>query len=261
MINRWSRIAATFGLILLSLSVLAETAYVIDRVAVGIHADRTPDSAIIKVYPTGTELEVIKQEDDIAQVKAADGTTGWIEIGYLMPDPPASELLAELKEKNRKLESELDSANESLAALRQNPDNQQPPNGAASEEQIVQLAAAQQQVQELEQQLASQQQEAVELNTRLAEAGNPSGQVNASDETNKKLRSENEQLKEQLQAAKDATPLISLGNDSVENIVPAGFPALWILVLVLIILLLGPFLGGIYWMDRRQRRRHGGFRL
>ena len=50
--------------LLLSLpaTVIAETAYVTDKLMAGIHQDNTTGSIIIKVIPTGTKLEILKQE-------------------------------------------------------------------------------------------------------------------------------------------------------------------------------------------------------
>ena len=55
----------------------AETAYVIDKLLVGVHRERDLNSSIIKVLPTGTALEVLERREQLARVKDAEGTEGW----------------------------------------------------------------------------------------------------------------------------------------------------------------------------------------
>jgi len=68
----------------------AENAYVIDKLLVGVHQDQNLTSAIIKVLPTGTKLEVLKREGELALVKDAQGASGWVDSAYLMEAAPAS---------------------------------------------------------------------------------------------------------------------------------------------------------------------------
>ena len=67
------------GCLVVSWSACAETAYIIDKLLVGLHEDKALNSAIIKLLPTGTRLFIIKREGNLAQVKTPGGTTGWVD--------------------------------------------------------------------------------------------------------------------------------------------------------------------------------------
>ena len=85
----------------------AETAYVIDRLLVPIHAEQSLDSEIAKVVPTGTPLEVMKRTTEWAQVRALDGTTGWIDAAYLMAELPAQRIASDLASENDSLKTRI----------------------------------------------------------------------------------------------------------------------------------------------------------
>ena len=85
----------------------AEPAYVIDKLLVGIHETKDPDSAIVKVIATGAALEVIKREGDAANVREAGGAAGWIDAAYLSIELPARQRVAELEKSKIALEDKL----------------------------------------------------------------------------------------------------------------------------------------------------------
>jgi len=72
----------------LPIKLLAETVYITDSVLVGLHEEKSIDSAILKVLPTGTVLEVIKRDNDFVHVRDPKGVTGWISNNYLMTNEP-----------------------------------------------------------------------------------------------------------------------------------------------------------------------------
>jgi uncharacterized protein YgiM (DUF1202 family) len=82
----------------------AETAYVIDRLLVGIHAEKNLDSAIVKVLPTGTELEVLERDGELAYVAEPEGAKGWVDAAYLSDAPPARTRIPELEREKSALE-------------------------------------------------------------------------------------------------------------------------------------------------------------
>ena len=86
---------------------VADTAFVIDRLLVGIHESKDADSAIVKVVPTGTQLEVIKRDGDVATVREPGGASGWVDAAYLSPEPPARLRVAELEKSKVALEARL----------------------------------------------------------------------------------------------------------------------------------------------------------
>lgn len=73
---------------------IAETVYVTNNLQIGLHADKTTDSPIIKVMASGTPLEVIKAEDKTTNVRTAEGEVGWIDNSYLLQNKPSSAVSA-----------------------------------------------------------------------------------------------------------------------------------------------------------------------
>ena len=86
----------------------AETVYVIDKLLVGRPPGPKPDSAIIKVLPTGTKLEVVQRQGELALIEDPEGTRGWVDVAYLMDDAPARVLVDQLQAANKELKEKLD---------------------------------------------------------------------------------------------------------------------------------------------------------
>ncbi len=230
-------------------SLAAETAYVIDKLLVGVHKEEDLNSAIVKVLPTGTQLEVIQRKGEIAKVKDGEGITGWVDAAYLMPQPPAETQVAQLKQEKQALADRL----KALEA--------KGTKGAPSS----QLDELTNENTDLKSQLSNQKLRSSELETELnalrktaADAGSAGGSVAA------ELRTANLKLTEELNQARrsleDADAKLSAGTPlgQASSMLGASSP----LALLLTTLLLGTaFAGGAYYMDYRNRRRHGGFRV
>ena len=82
----------------------AETAFVIDRLLVGVHEEKNLDSAIVKVLPTGTELEVLERDGELAYVAEPGGAKGWVDAAYLTDEQPAQLRIPELEREKAALE-------------------------------------------------------------------------------------------------------------------------------------------------------------
>lgn len=76
----------------------AETLYVAERLRLGLHAEPTDESAVLKTVETGVPLEVVERRENYVQVREPQGAVGWIEGRFLTPDPPARLRLAKLQE-------------------------------------------------------------------------------------------------------------------------------------------------------------------
>ncbi|MEE8234125.1 MAG: TIGR04211 family SH3 domain-containing protein, partial [Gammaproteobacteria bacterium] len=99
-----------FLLPLISVNSQAETVYITDSLLVGLHEEKSIDSPILKVLPTGTTLEVIKRDDDFVHVRDPKGVSGWISNSYLTTNnPDKNENMDEgaAQSKIRELEAEL----------------------------------------------------------------------------------------------------------------------------------------------------------
>lgn len=100
-----------FSLLLLMASgqVLAESVYVIDVLRVGIRATPTGSGASETVVKSGDKLEVLEKGEKYFRVRAADGTEGWVNKGYLSETPTAALRIVALERENDQLRREIDS--------------------------------------------------------------------------------------------------------------------------------------------------------
>jgi len=220
----------------------AESAYVIDKLLVGIHRDKSLDSPIIKVLPTGTELEVLERDGELALVRGPEGEEGWIDAGYLMPEQPAALVVDRLERENRELERRLAEAEARLGRMGE-------PRGES--------AAEAAEAGTLERKLASERLRAGELAARISELQGKLQASSAKAARVGELEARIEALQAELEAFGSAAgegggAVLAIGR------LLLGSKAA---VICLLGLLLAAFLGGMFAMDSIQRKRHGGFRL
>jgi SH3 domain protein len=227
----------------------AETGYVIDKLTIGIHADKSPDSPILKLFTTGDKFEVLKREGDFIQVRGPKGEIGWVEAGYLTMEEPARAVVERLEKRTSELETQLKAAQEKTKGQStSDPQGPPPPSNEAT-------LALSQQNETLKQQISAERLKVEQLQAKLAAAGKNATPSNSENEALlQHLRLENQALKESLTEAIEKIPT---GIDSVANtILGNGY---WIGLAIL--LLVASFWSGMYWVDRRRRKRYGGFRL
>jgi hypothetical protein len=84
----------------------AETLYVAERLRIGLRADITETSAVVKTVETGTPLEMIERAENFVQVRDPQGAVGWTEARYLTPELPARLQLVKLQEDLAKSKSQ-----------------------------------------------------------------------------------------------------------------------------------------------------------
>jgi SH3 domain protein len=93
----------------------AEQAFVSDRLLLGLHAERQRESAILKLLPSATAVEVLERQGAFARVRDPEGAEGWVDASYLTEDRPARLSLADLQAAQKELAAELDAARRELA--------------------------------------------------------------------------------------------------------------------------------------------------
>lgn len=76
----------------------AETVYVIDKLYVGMRAEASETSPVIKSVESGTTLEVLQRIEKYVYVRDKQGTSGWVEARYLTADAPARLQMGKLQE-------------------------------------------------------------------------------------------------------------------------------------------------------------------
>ncbi len=241
-------------LLLGTTSALAETSYVIDKLLVGVHADKNLDSAIIKVLPTGTRLEVIERDGELALIEDPEQVRGWVDSAYLTVEVPAALRLAELQRDKDKLEKQLAEAASATPATAD-------AGGAGSAE----IEALTKENTELKGKLSEQRLRAGKLQTEIA-AVRAEMQNNAAppDARIVELERDRDALNGKLEDAEDqiaelsARASLKATSDLVPLVLKEYASAIAIIVLVIMVFAFG---AGIYVVDLLNRRRHGGFRV
>lgn len=235
----------------------AETVFVIDKLLVGVHQDQDLNSAIIKVLPTGTKLEVLTRKGELAKVKDPEGVSGWVDAAYLMDEPPAEAQLQQLQQDRQALADRLKAleANASTAA----DSNGQPPGGNPKVDALTNENTS------LKSQLSAQKLKNAELEAELGELRKTAANAAlGGGSVASELQTANLNLKRELEAAVEQNNALQarIGGDQPLTALVAGFNLLSTPVLIgLGLLLAAAFAAGAYLVDYLSRRRHGGFRV
>ena len=106
------RLAVIIGLLLLTtLSAslaFANTVYITDKITVDIYSDKAAQGKLIKSLPSGTVVDVLTRENEVAKVRTRDKVVGWIETKYLTNEKPTQieylQLAVKYKEAQAKIE-------------------------------------------------------------------------------------------------------------------------------------------------------------
>ena len=253
----------------------AETVYITDKLLVGVHADKTVDSPILKVFPTGTTFEVLKRDGDFAQVKGPDGITGWVDANYITTDQPAAAVVQMLESKNHDLEESVKAAEAKAADLDAKLKAAPAAGGAGKPSADAQADKLRKDNDDLQKALNAEHGKTADLQLQINKLkSQPPPAGDAGDKTALNLlQQENEELKQALKSARTqaSEPAeTSAGNAAAATASPlarvmapllalVGSPKVW--GIILLVLLLASFGGGVYLTDYLARKRHGGFRL
>jgi SH3 domain protein len=209
--------------------VLAEVAYVTDEVNIGLHKEPTNESPIIKLVPSGTELNIIERENDLIHVEEPEGVRGWINTQNALNNKPGKTKINELETTNKELHKKIETLEKKSTEL------------------ISQG--------ELEKKLNSERLKVGELQVELTNIKSRAGNIQTSDKLLtdiEQLKNANKQLIDQLESA-GINRKNSLGSIKPEN-ESSSFS------IFLIIFIFG-IVSGLFILDYINRRRHGGFRI
>ena len=239
-----------------ALATATETAYVIDKLLVGVHRERDLNSGIIKVLPTGTALEVLERREQLARVKDPEGVEGWVDAAYLMKEPSAASQLADARQERQMLLERIKALEARTAT------GAAPAGTVAVPADRAKLDALTNENTELKSQLSSLKLRGSELEEQLkARVGRD---VGADGSIAGELRKANLQLSDALDDLKrrNAELEAQVAADSALGRAASAIrlTSPWALLGMLVMLGLA-FAAGMYCMDYLNRRRHGGFRL
>ncbi|MFQ5659240.1 MAG: TIGR04211 family SH3 domain-containing protein [Gammaproteobacteria bacterium] len=262
MISSTSKLLCSSLLLLFTATVGAETAYITDELKAGLHEERTLDSPIVKIVPSGTHMEVIKRTERLSFVRDPQGITGWIDNSYLKQQIPASERLKLAQTKSANLEKELTDARQQLKALQSklNVKTQNDPG------EVNALNKLKHEHTTLQQQYNSERLKAGELQVQLTELRKRIGQDNDNASLYNQIRQlqeDNKNLEVKLANAQEANQslrTIQTSNKAAAN-AHHDFTAWQGLFTYIAIAVVIGFGLGIYLLDYTNRRRHGGFRI
>lgn len=184
----------------LPLVAAAETAYVTDKLRLGLHQSPDTSDRAFRMLESGQQLEVLFRDGNYASVQLPDGVQGHVKAAYLVTEKPARLVLAETEAERDALRAELEQAREALAAPEAN------------------IAALRNQVDDLTSRLEQAQARTAAL---------------------ERERTDIADLRQRFRGS---------------------LPLTWVGAATAVCLVAG-FLVGIWWVDRQNRRRHGGIRV
>ena len=234
-----------FLIALLPIQLQAETVYITNSLLVGLHEEKSIDSAILKVLPTGTALEIIKREDESVNVRDPAGVVGWINNSYLMTNDPnknGSLDSSAAQVRIRELEAEL----HDIRMQQASPDQWH----VTDPEEITKLKNDNK---KLNQQLISEKLQSGELQANLAELRNQVSQSANNHQFTDKIKlltDTNTQLEDDIKQLQAGSKTTESAIDSIYNLLIASGITLLIGLLV-----------GIIIMISREKRRLGGLKL
>jgi SH3 domain protein len=234
-----------FLITFLPLQLQAETVYITDSLLVGLHEEKSIGSAILKVLPTGTPLEVIERDGESVNVRDTEGDLGWISNSYLISNDPSkngSMDSSAAQERIRALEAEL----QNTKMLQE--ESEQDPTKNANE--TVKLKAENE---NLRQQIKSDKLKSGELQANLAELRNQIRQGGSNHQFTDKIKlltDTNTQLEDDIKQLQTGSKTTESAIDSIYNL----------LIVSGITLIIG-LLVGIIIMISREKRRLGGLKL
>lgn len=104
-------------LLLLPLSVSAESVYVIDQLSIGIFSGPNEQPPELKRATSGDLLEVIERAEGSVKVRDAAGVEGWIEAKLVTSAKPARAQLNAARADAERLKLELDATKAQLLSL------------------------------------------------------------------------------------------------------------------------------------------------
>lgn len=256
----------------------AETLYVTDRILLGLHTEANEESPLVDSIPSGTAVQVLETSGAFKKVRLPTGTTGWVNSGYLINTKPATaqvdelaaretKLQAELKaikqeldKKDRELQlrrDELSNARTSIQELKKKAGTASP---AIDTKMAEELAAANDEIEKLKQILA-------QLETDAASEAPPEQESQAEQPQAESDLSERLAQIEADKAALQGRIEMAMAHLNGQEIPTAEELALlrprlpsWIWGVLVLMVIIGVGFG-VSWMDYRQRRRHGGYRV
>ena len=255
--TQWLRSGLLALLLLATVSVRAEIAFVSEGVTLGVHREAALTSAILTLLPASTPLEVLEQGDGLVKVRLGDGTEGWVDSRYLTKNLSPGKKAAGLEAELVQTATELAKARE-LAAELEYQLNREKERAKIMEADLLMARA------ELEKKRSSG-------GNGAAASADALRKLRGTTEENQRLKKRIDELESKVTAATSDSgerPVVIIqrnpSSDEDASLL-SRYTAitkwqLWQIMLLFFGLLLAFAVGG-YVVDWEVRRRHGGFRV
>ncbi|HEX22150.1 MAG TPA: TIGR04211 family SH3 domain-containing protein [Chromatiales bacterium] len=260
---------------LLSMALPAHAAFITDRIEVPVYAEKHNQGAVLKKLLSGTQVDILMKDGEFARISARDGTSGWVEFKYISAEKPLGLEYLELRSQYKTLQQELAAARQAPAAP------QETTSPGISEKELVSLRRDAKDTRWMKAEMSKAREQAKKLDAELktlranAKKQNESSSAaqDAVQEELTQLRAQNQDLEARLAAAllineeqSIAAAAVKVAAADIEttpvshenNVWPVNLE--WFLGSLAATFILG-VIGGIRWLDRRIRKKHGGFRI
>ena len=214
-----------------SMAVYAEVAYVTDEVKIGLHKEPSNQSPIIKLVSSGTKLNIIERENDLVHVEEPEGVRGWINSQNILVSKPGKAKVIELEIAKKELEEKIKTLQSESEKLTSDED--------------------------LEQKLKTERIKVGELQVELTNIKSKAGNIDSNEKLLtdiEQLKSANKQLIGQLESAGVGAKNNINGQPQKKNNSSLSFISFFIIFIFGVI-------GGVLILDYINRRKHGGFRV
>ena len=252
--------------LLFCLTPFANAAFITDKIVVEVRAERFGQGAVLKKLPSGTSVEVLFVDGQYTRIRTNDNITGWVASTFITKQKPTQLEYLELLGKSKTMEAKLREAEEKLA----NAESASAPS--ISDQEIEELRQQSKDARWMKVEMQKARDRAQQAEAKLKSQSKKSGdnQQELDD-----LRAQNKDLEKRLAAAllvneqqtqaeseetPAAIPVISTHTEPVQESDEWSIGLSWFFGCVAVALV-GGFVLGIMWLDKRIRQRHGGFRI
>ncbi len=255
---------------LLGMALPAHAAFITDRIEVPMYAERHKQGAVLKKLLSGTQVDILMKDGEFARISTPDGVSGWIEFKYVSAEKPLGLEYLELRSQYKALQQALAAARQTAGAPQTTP--------AISEEELASLRRDAKDTRWMKAEMNKARKQAQKLADELevlrTNAQKQSDDSSTVQEELTQLRAQNQDLEARLAAALLINEDRRITEAVVEAATTAGIdthPAHsesktwptnleWFLGSLAAAFILG-VISGIRWLDRRIRKKHGGFRI
>ena len=238
------------------LSLPAQADFVTDKIVIEVRSQRLSQGAVLKTLPSGSAVEILMTDGDYSRIRTSDNVTGWVQSQFLTNEQPAQVAYLELLAKSKALEAKLKAAET---------------DGGGDGIDIAEIGELRKRAADagwMRVELKKTRDRNIELENKIQTRGQTG---NSPQKELIELNNKNKELERRLTAAvkfneqqqelankEGASTSTSASQNSDEQGWAVNIE--WFLGSIVVALTIG-LIGGMTWLDKRIRKRHGGFRI